>query len=634
MIRELFFSVLNMSITASFAIIAVIFVRYFIRKQPKLISYVLWSVVLFRLLCPWSFTSEFSAFNALSAAETTTDGQIEYIFAPETEKSVSTDAVIEDYAVTAPKYIANHNVLIHYDMGPDYSEIIAVIWISGITVLLINSILQAQEIKKLLINSTKLQKNVYINDNIDTAFVWGIISPVIYLPADLSNEQQIYIILHENVHIRRKDYIFKLLGFAALCIHWFNPFVWIAFRMAEKDMEMACDEAVIKEMTPDETIGYSQTLLMLSSGITFSPSAAIAFNENNIKERIKNILNFKPVSKKYIVVLTVLLMITVGIFAVNPVTEQISVNENDINNSSDNVYHIVQAGETVWEIAEKYNISMDSLKYFNPDIEEGIVPGETIQVKPAAEVSGYGKPESIYTFFVKPDEPLDVMAETAAQVYFNALGDAEEYSLIDYKITRPMDSDNEYANTPYKLANDFMYAVLIEFTHTSLPAGTPGMKMVLYIQPLSNSNYVIVGALSPVSKDTAIQYSENRGKNIWPLLFGNISRGYTGQYPRHNGIDIAADIGSHIFAVADGTVTKVVSANMGYGVHCIIDHGDYFTLYAHCDSLEVVTGQKVQQGQLIGYVGNTGNSTGPHLHLEVYTNIHGDKVTMNPYEYF
>ena len=196
-----------------------------------------------------------------------------------------------------------------------------------------------------------------------------------------------------------------------------------------------------------------------------------------------------------------------------------------------------------------------------------------------------------------------------------------------------MDSDNEFANTPYKLANDFMYAVLIEFTHTSLPVGTPAMQMVLYIQPLDDSNYIIVGALSPVSKKTAIQNSENRGKNIWPLLFGNISRGYTGQYPQHNGIDIAADTGSHIFAVADGTVITVENTNMGYGVHCIIDHGDYKTLYAHCDALEVIEGQKVQQGQLIGYVGNTGNSTGPHLHLEVFTGGGETKITCNPLEY-
>jgi len=637
MIKNLFISVVNMSITASFAIIAIMLIRFLIRKQPKIISYVLWSVVLFRLLCPWSLSSRVSVYNSLPVAETTINGQIVYSIP---EISDEEPPVVQDITVNneitnnTSDYTNNDNLIVHYNITPDYTVIFSGIWFSGITFLIVKNIISLYEVKSILFFSKKEHDNIYTNDKINTAFVFGVINPGIYLPENLKDEQKKYIIRHETVHIKRKDYIFKLIGFVAVCLHWFNPLVWLAFRLAEKDMEMACDEAVIKNMNIREKTDYSQTLLMLSSGITFSPSVSIAFSENNIKERINNILNYKNKNKKYIIIASAILLAVMGIFAVNPITEQISVDESVINSDDSTVYHIVQAGETVWEIAEKYDISIESLHYLNPGIEESIVPGEMIQVKPAEEVSGYGKPESIYTFFIKPDESLDIMAETAAQVYFNALGKAEEYSLIDYKISRPMNSDNEFANTPYKLANDFMYAVLIEFTHTSLPAGTPNMKMVLYIQPLNNSNYVIAGALSPVSKDTAIQNSENRGKNIWPLLFGNISRGYTGQYPRHNGIDIAADTGSHIFAVADGTVVTVENANMGYGIHCVIDHGDYFTLYAHCDALEVTEGQKVQQGHLIGYVGSTGNSTGPHLHLEVYTYTDGDKVTMDPYEYF
>ncbi len=636
MIKTLFISVVNMSITASFAIIAVILIRFLIRKQPKVISYALWSVVLFRLLCPWSLPSRVSVYNSLTVAETTINGQIIYDIPELTEDEAT---VFQD--ITVNNEITNitsnnsdkENLIISHNITPDYTAIIAGIWGVGIVFLIIKNLMSLYDVKEILTYSKKEQDNIYTNDRINSAFVFGIVNPGIYLPENISDSRKKYIIRHEAVHIKRKDYIFKLMGFVAVCLHWFNPLVWLSFKLVEKDMEMACDEAVIRNMDARETISYSQTLLMMSSGMTFSLSASIAFNENNIKERIKNILNYKNKNKKYIIIVSAVLLAVVGIFAVNPLTEQIPVNENDIDGDSNTIYHIVQSGETVWEIAEKYNISIDSLEHLNPDIEEGIVPGEMIQVKPAPEVSGYGKPESIYTFFIKPDESLDVMAETAAQVYFNALGEAKEYSLVNYKISKPMDSDNEFANTPYKLANDFMYAVLIEFTHTSLPVGTPAMQMVLYIQPLDNSNYVIAGALSPVSKKTAIQNSENSGKNIWPLLFGNISRGYTGQYPAHNGLDIAADLGTHIFAVADGTVITVENTNLGYGIHCIIDHGDYKTLYAHCDALEVTEGQKVQQGQLIGYVGSTGNSTGPHLHLEVFTGSGETKVTADPLEY-
>ncbi|MBQ8603772.1 MAG: peptidoglycan DD-metalloendopeptidase family protein [Oscillospiraceae bacterium] len=627
MIKDLFLSVVNMSITASFAIIAVLILRLFLKKQPKIMSYALWLVVLFRLLCPWSLPSEFSAYNALPVAETTPAGAIEYIAAEKETYIPSIDAVIPDTDIIVPDYVADRNVIIPHNITPDYTGIISAVWITGVAAFVISSVLSAYETKRLLAGSAEIQHNVFCCDRISTAFVYGIVNPRIYLPAGLNQQEQQYIIRHEKVHIGRKDYIFKFIGFIALCIHWFNPLVWLAFRMAEKDMEMACDEAAIRKMGAEYIAGYSSTLLKLSTGRHILTAAA--FGESNIKERIVNILNYKKNTAKYMATTVILLACAAGILMLNP-TENL-INNDEPDSSQNIVYHTVSDGETVWEIAEKYNTYPATIMELNPDAEDGIYPGDILEIHPG-EKAELSITDERYEFFIKPDEPLEVMAETAAQVYFNTLNEPEKYTLENYTISHPTDKDEQqFAYEPYINGDKFYYSVRIEYDYEGRPEDAPMRQEVMYIQAEENSRYKIIGVVPPV---LPTEYrTENNGRHIWPLIGGRITRGYSGQYPQHNGIDIAADIGTGIFAVAAGTVITVESTNMGYGIYCVIDHGDYRTLYAHCDALEVLEGQKVQQGQLIGYVGNTGNSTGPHLHLEVYKLINGEKVTSDPLEY-
>ena len=132
-------------------------------------------------------------------------------------------------------------------------------------------------------------------------------------------------------------------------------------------------------------------------------------------------------------------------------------------------------------------------------------------------------------------------------------------------------------------------------------------------------------------------YNQKRGEEFILSLVGYdeayISRHYKG-YEGHKGTDIVSPEGKYIYAAADGTVSRTVKMNMGYGIHCIIDHGDYKTLYAHCSELLVEEGAEVSQGQIIGKVGNTGNSTGPHLHFEVYTETNGERINYDPVKWF
>ena len=167
------------------------------------------------------------------------------------------------------------------------------IWFLGIIVLLVYSLLTLLHLKKNLQYSILYKDNIFISDNIETAFVMGVFRPQIYLPANLNDSEREYILLHERTHIRRFDHIVKLISFLVLCIHWFNPFVWIAFFISGRDMEMACDESVIKQLGNDVKKDYSSSLLTLTTGRRIVGGTPLAFGEGDTKTRIKNVLNYQ-----------------------------------------------------------------------------------------------------------------------------------------------------------------------------------------------------------------------------------------------------------------------------------------------------------------------------------------------------
>ncbi len=167
------------------------------------------------------------------------------------------------------------------------------IWLLGIAAMLVYSLIVLFRLKKELKNATLYQDNIFISPRIDTAFVMGIFCPKIYLPSNLNATERSYILLHEQTHIRRFDHIFKLISFLALCLHWFNPFVWAAFFLSGRDMEMSCDEAVIRRLGNDVKKDYSASLLTLAKGRRIVSGTPLAFGEGDTKGRIKNVLNYR-----------------------------------------------------------------------------------------------------------------------------------------------------------------------------------------------------------------------------------------------------------------------------------------------------------------------------------------------------
>lgn len=273
-----------MSLTAGIVIILVLLTRLLLKKAPKIFSYTLWAVVLFRLLCPVSISSELSLLGIFHSP-TVTKGSITY---------VPTDIVhIENPQVDLPLPGISQAINESLPQGEVPIIVATFIWLCGITVMLSYSIASVLILRKRLKSARYTEQNIYEADNLKTPFVLGILSPRIFIPAGLAAAEKGYIIRHEQTHIRRFDHIIKPFGFLVLSIHWFNPLVWIAFIMMGTDMELSCDESVIKEMGSEVKKAYSASLLSLATGKPIVNGSPLAFGEGDVGGRIKNVLNYK-----------------------------------------------------------------------------------------------------------------------------------------------------------------------------------------------------------------------------------------------------------------------------------------------------------------------------------------------------
>lgn len=310
---QLFVHILNMSITGSYVIVVIIVARLFLKKVPKIFSYVLWSVVLFRLLCPFSIESIFSLIP--SEAQSTSLNKI-YSQAPQIPNVINGSDQAANNILFEPT--ATSVGIASSNLTDKWINIGQYIWLLGIAVLLTYSIITTIRLYKKLTIATPVFENVYERSVITTPFVFGLLRPKIYLPIGLSDKEKAYIIKHEQVHIKRLDHIIKLFAFAVLCLHWFNPLVWVAFILMSEDMEKSCDESVIRQLGSGIKKDYSTSLLSLSTGRRFIGGSPLAFGESNTKGRIKNILNYKkPAFWVVIVAIILVVALCVGLMS-NP----------------------------------------------------------------------------------------------------------------------------------------------------------------------------------------------------------------------------------------------------------------------------------------------------------------------------
>lgn len=288
---------LNMSLTASVVTLFVLFARLLLRRAPKIFSYALWYVVLFRLFCPVAVGSSLSLLGILDTPAVETHSavsSIEYIPA----NIVHTEFPEIQMPVPGVSDVVNRQLpQAAEQLGADPLEFpttfATYIWGAGFLAMAVYSVIAYFGIRKKLKVVIPLRDNIFIADDIKSPFVIGFFRPGIYLPCGLGGKEQEYIILHEQHHIRRLDHIVKALAFLALCIHWFNPLVWLAFVLMGKDMEMSCDEAVIRKMGENVRADYSASLLALATGRRMIAGTPLAFGEGDTKGRIRNLANWR-----------------------------------------------------------------------------------------------------------------------------------------------------------------------------------------------------------------------------------------------------------------------------------------------------------------------------------------------------
>lgn len=417
MLDTIFLWVLNMSIRASYVIFVVLLVRVFLKKAPKKFSYALWSVILFRLICPFSFES---AISLLPINETPIPQDIVY----STEPQINTGFNLVDNVVN-PMLPSHNNPGESIDPLQIWIFVGSVIWVIGIITMSIYSIIQFVRLKRKLIGSTPMQANIYLADHISSPFVMGFIKPKIYLPTLMTETEQEFIIAHEQYHIKRLDHIARILAFIALAIHWFNPLAWLAFVLSGKDMEISCDEAVMKKMDTDIRAEYAQSLLHFATGKKFIAATPLSFGESDTKERIKNVMKYKkPMLWVSIIAVITVIFITVGLMS-NPKVEPIPKETNgvSIENLWKNRTEYVGDNSAVGNILSELSFP-DNMQYKNFELKTKEQPYEIIVhfdgVDDALKTADYGDGQTETVLNIDY-----VQLEENSRIMFSLIGNVE-----------------------------------------------------------------------------------------------------------------------------------------------------------------------------------------------------------------
>lgn len=283
---EVFQKLLNMSIAAGWLILAVVVLRFVLKKAPKRFVLLLWAVVGLRLALPWSIES---ALSLIPSAATLPEGiMMERTPSLDTGITALNNAINPGFAAAfAPEPAASANPL------QVLLPIASLIWLAGAAAMLIWALASWLRLRSRMRTAVRLEGNVYESEMAGGPFVLGLFRPRIYLPFGLGEAERGHVLAHEREHIRRGDQVVKLLGFLLLCLHWFNPLVWLAYALLCRDIELACDERVVRNMGSGERADYSQTLLELSRPKRFVSVCPLAFGEAPVKGRVKSVLSYK-----------------------------------------------------------------------------------------------------------------------------------------------------------------------------------------------------------------------------------------------------------------------------------------------------------------------------------------------------
>lgn len=312
---EGFLTLVNRGLSAGWLVLVVVAARFLLKKAPRWAVCALWGLVALRLLCPFSPESPLSlipdaqpvspeaVWNTVPAVEMAPD-------ATEAPVSPVLEAVLPDGLPVSPT---------------PAQEIVAaasILWCAGLAGMALYTLVSYRRLSRRVKGAVRIDGNLYQGAAIPTPFVLGVLRPRIYLPNTLSREDMPYVIAHERAHIRRRDPLWKALGFGLLCIYWFQPLLWLGYALFCRDMELACDEKVASALSPSHRANYSQALLNCSAGRRFLAACPVAFGEVGVKERVKRVLSFRRPTLRAVLAAVLICAVIAVCFLTNPVTPE------------------------------------------------------------------------------------------------------------------------------------------------------------------------------------------------------------------------------------------------------------------------------------------------------------------------
>ena len=310
-----FLKLLNLSISASWLVLAVLVLRLISKRSPKWVNVLLWGIVALRLVLPFSIES---ALSLIPSAETVSPAAVQFDPAPTITSGVS----VIDNAVN-PSLSEHFAAVPTASVNPLYvwAYLAGWVWLIGLGAMLLYALVSYLRLRRRVSVSLPIQDHIYLCDAISSPFILGVVKPHIYLPSGLDEVQRQNVLAHEQAHLARRDHWWKPLGFALLAVYWFNPVLWLAYTLLCRDIELACDERVIRTMDESAVKTYSTVLLACSMPRKAVITCPLAFGEVGVKERVKNALHYKKPAF-WVVAASVAVCVVVAVcFLTNPPTD-------------------------------------------------------------------------------------------------------------------------------------------------------------------------------------------------------------------------------------------------------------------------------------------------------------------------
>ena len=349
---DVFLKLVNLSISASWLILAVLVLRFVLKKAPKWVMPLLWGVVALRLVCLFSIES---ALSLIPSAETIPSEIVTETREPVLYEQATLDIVTNPTlpsAAEVPVGVSRQQAQVDFN-------IYSVLWLAGMAALLVHALVSAGKLKRKLATAILLRDNIYESEFVDSPFVFGVVKPNIYLPMHMDEGTAAYVIAHERAHLARRDHWWKVLGYLVLALHWFNPLVWVAYILFCRDIELACDEKVVKGLDGAARADYSQALLSCAAPKRAVAACPLAFGEGNIKMRVKSALHYKKPAF-WVAAAAVLAVVIVAVcFLTNPRSD---INAETLLGTSRGEITRISVKMEEADSGEEYRMSTEEIK--------------------------------------------------------------------------------------------------------------------------------------------------------------------------------------------------------------------------------------------------------------------------------